>query len=236
MSRKTAILLFLPALVLVAAGMGAIFHYLDYLDQWVRTNNASIDGRMYMVSAQIPGTIGSIHVTEGMRVEKGAVLATLVPNFQGLWLRPDELWTNTEEALMLREQTKIAAPASGYVAHLQADTGEHHAAGQPLMFIVNLDKLWVRANFSENDIRHIRLGQEVDIRVDAYPDTVLAGRVASILPAAGAVFSLFPPDATAGNWVRVAQRIPVKITIDDNDRQNGLSLRIGMLARVRIRK
>ena len=105
------------------------------------------------------------------------------------------------------------------------------------MSVVNLNDLWIKANFTEEQVSNNRIGQEVDIYVDTYPGEPLLGKVASIMPAGGLAFALFPPDATAGNWVRVPQRIPVKIVFDeDEDRGEDLRLRIGMLARVSVER
>lgn len=235
MNKRALVSIFVFIFVLLVAGVAAFF-YARHINQWVRTNNASIDGKIHKVSNQIPGMVKDITVDEGVFVEKGALLASLVPNLQSMGIRRSDLRTNIEEAELLYAQTKIVAPASGYVANLQVKAGEHIAPGQILMSIVNLDSLWIRANISEEYIRYVKIGQEVDIYVDAHPDKVFRGSVASILPAGGSVFSLFPPDAAAGNWVRVAQRIPVKIVFDDDAKNSGLLLRIGMLARVRVKK
>jgi len=234
-SRKALVSIIVFVFVLAGAGIGAFF-YIDYANQWVRTNNASVDGRIYQVTAQIPGRIETVEVTEGMFVQAGKLLATIYPNLPGMGVSRENLRVHTEEAELLYLQTKIYAPTSGYVAQIQAKAGEHILAGQGVMHIVNLDDLWIRANFSEEHIRYIRVGQQVEIQIDAYPEHRLTGRVANILPAGGSVFSLFPPDATAGNWVRVAQRIPVKIVFDGNSQSGNLSLRVGMLARVRVKK
>jgi len=234
-SRKALVSILVFVFVLVAAGIGAFF-YIDYANQWVRTKNASVDGRIYQVTAQIPGRIENVEVTEGMFVETGSLIATIYPNLPSMGIRREDLRVNTEEAELLYLQTKIIAPASGYVAQILAKAGEHVQAGQGVMHIVNLNDLWIRANFSEEHIRYIRVGQQVEIQIDAYPEHSLTGRVANILPAGGSVFSLFPPDATAGNWVRVAQRIPVKIVFEGNSQTEDLLLRVGMLARVRIKK
>jgi len=95
--------------------------------------------------------------------------------------------------------------------------------------------IWITANFSEEQVRHLRVGQQVDIYVDAYPDEQLRGEVANIMPVGGSAFALFPPDATAGNWVRVPQRIPVRIVFEKENNENS-RLKIGMLARVRVER
>lgn len=252
-SRKVLTAVFLLIVVLGAAGAG-VYIYIDYADQWVSTNNAFIEGRIYSVSAEIPGKLESINVSEGAFVEKDASLAVLDSTLHGLGVkrieaairgneltfdkmaRRDELRIHLAEAVLLYQKTRILSPAAGYVAHLQAEAGEYVVPGQTLMSVVNLDDLWITANFSEEQVRHIRVGQAVDIFVDAYPEEALTGKVANILPAGGSAFALFPPDATAGNWVRVAQRIPVRIVFDDSGKKDDLLLRIGMLARVRVER
>lgn len=253
-------------LVLAAAGVGVYF-YLDYMDQWVSTNNAFVDGRIYTVASLLPGNLEAIHTAESDHVAKGEPLATIDSTLQRLAVRKietairaneltienlddnpemaaelamvrvrgDELDILLEEAEVLYQQTSIVSPSDGYVAHMQVETGEYVMPGQAIMSVVNLDALWITANFSEEQVRYLRVGQEVDIYVDAYPNEQLRGKVESIMPAGGAAFALFPPDATAGNWVRVAQRIPVKISLDEENNDD-LRLKIGMLARVRVER
>jgi len=266
-SIKTLVSVVVIILVLAAASAGVYF-YIDYADQWISTNNAFVEGRIYSVAAPLPGSIEKIHSVENMRVNKGEPLVTIDSTLQSLAVRKieaairannltieklddrpqaapelglararrDELNLLLEEARFLYQQTSVLSPADGYVAHLQVETGEYVMPGQTLMSVVNLDDLWITANFSEDQIRYIRIGQEVDIFVDAYPDEQFRGKVANIMPVGGSAFALFPPDATAGNWVRVAQRIPVKIVFDEDDYNKNLRLKIGMLARVRVER
>jgi membrane fusion protein (multidrug efflux system) len=332
-SKKTLLLVFVLLLVLAAGGAGVYF-YMDYADQWVSTNNAFVDGKIYTVSSQIPGRIENIHVAEGARIAKGDILVAVDSTLQNLAIRKieaairvneltienledwppvepelrianarrdelnilleearildekrvllaatdsrlqklatrkieaairandliikdledllraapeleiararhDELNILLEEARVLYEQTTILSSTDGYIANMQAEEGEHVLPGQPLMSVVNLDDLWITANFLEEQVRYLRVGQKVDIYVDAYPNYPLRGRVESIMPAGGAAFALFPPDATAANWVRVPQRIPVKIVFEEDQNKEGLRLRIGMLAEVRVER
>jgi len=266
-SVKALVSVFVIIIVLAAAGAGVYF-YIDYADQWISTNNASVDGRIYAVAALLHGSVEEIYVTESSRVAKGESLAAIDSTLQSLAVRKievairandltigklddqpetapelelararrDELNLLLEEAKYIYRQTSIISPADGYVAQMQVKTGEYVMPGQILMSVVNLDDLWITANFSEEQVRHLEIGQEVDIYVDAYPDEQLRGKVANIMPAGGSAFALFPPDATAGNWVRVSQRIPVKIVLEQDGNNEGLRLRIGMLARVRVER
>jgi membrane fusion protein (multidrug efflux system) len=103
------------------------------------------------------------------------------------------------------------------------------AAGKPLLAIVPLDpeRLWVTANFKESQIGRMRPGQRVEITVDALPGVRLTGQVDSIMAGTGAVFSLFPPENAMGNYVKVVQRVPVRIRLDPYDPAQ-VPLRLGL--------
>ncbi|MDA8099055.1 MAG: HlyD family secretion protein [Nitrospiraceae bacterium] len=126
-------------------------------------------------------------------------------------------------------RTTITAPAAGRIAKKNVDEGKYVQPGQPLLAIVDDSSLWVVANFKETQIGRMKPGQRVDIAVDAYPGVTFAGHVQSMQPGTGAVFSLLPPQNASGNFVKVVQRVPVKILIDgkpDPDRplRPGLSV------------
>jgi membrane fusion protein (multidrug efflux system) len=123
--------------------------------------------------------------------------------------------------------TKISAPADGRVTKKSVEIGNQVQTGQPLMAVVPLDDVYVVANYKETQLEKIKPGQKVEIKVDSYPSKTFYGKVDSIMAGTGAVFSLFPPENATGNYVKVVQRIPVKILLDkDTDRQH--ILRIGM--------
>lgn len=109
---------------------------------------------------------------------------------------------------------KICAPTDGYVTKKSAEEGNQVQPGQPLMAVVALDDIWVVANFKETQLRDVRPGQRVEIKIDTYAGRVFTGKVDSIMAGTGAVFSLFPPENALGNYVKVVQRIPVKIVFD----------------------
>lgn len=126
-----------------------------------------------------------------------------------------------------RSYTKIYAPADGRITKKSVETGNQISAGQPLMAVVPLDDVWITANYKETQLEKVRVGQKVKIRVDTYPGRVFNGRVESVMAGTGAVFSLFPPENATGSYVKVVQRIPVKITLDkDTDKEH--VLRVGM--------
>ncbi|MBA4348601.1 MAG: HlyD family secretion protein [Thermodesulfovibrio sp.] len=123
--------------------------------------------------------------------------------------------------------TKIFAPSDGRITKKSVEIGNQVQAGQPIMAVVPLDNIWIVANYKETQLEKIKPGQKVEIKVDSYPSKTFYGKVDSIMAGTGAMFSLFPPENATGNYVKVVQRIPVKILLDrDTDRQH--ILRIGM--------
>ena len=125
------------------------------------------------------------------------------------------------------EYTKIYAPCDGYVTKKAVEMGNQIQPGQPLMAVIALDDIWVAANFKETQLKNVKPGQRVEIRVDTYPGKKFSGKVQSIMAGTGAVFSLFPPENALGNYVKVVQRIPVKIVFDKTTDTEHI-LRIGM--------
>ena len=123
--------------------------------------------------------------------------------------------------------TEVYAPENGYVTRKSVDRGEQIKPGQPLLAIVPSDGLYIVANYKETKIKTIKKGMKVKIKVDAYPDLELWGVVDSIMAGTGAAFSLFPPENATGNYVKVVQRIPVKILFTKGP-DSKHPLRIGM--------
>ncbi len=130
------------------------------------------------------------------------------------------------------EHTVVRAPVSGVVGNRQVRVGRFVTPGGALLDIVPVDNVWIVANFKETQVEHIQPGQRVQVRIDGYPDDVLDGVVDSFAPGSGGAFSLLPPDNATGNFVRVVQRVPVKIRL----LQNPLPGRIvpGLSARVEV--
>ena len=129
--------------------------------------------------------------------------------------------------------TQIKSPASGITSKKNVQLGQLVQAGQTLFSVVNDNSLYVTANFKETQLEHLRNGQKVKIEVDAYPDLELEGTVYNFSPATGARFSLLPPDNATGNFVKVVQRVPVKIKINGN-KETMDKLRAGMSVNVSV--
>ena len=129
--------------------------------------------------------------------------------------------------------TSLTAPFAGVVTHKTAHAGNRVQAGEPLMAIVPLGKLYVTANFKETQLTDVRVGQKAEIVADIYPGYTYTGHVDSISMGTGAAFSLLPPENATGNWVKVVQRVPVKIVIegpvpDDKPLRLGLSVEVAI--------
>ncbi|MGL4961600.1 MAG: HlyD family efflux transporter periplasmic adaptor subunit, partial [Inquilinus sp.] len=127
---------------------------------------------------------------------------------------------------------QVKAPFDGIAAKADAVLpGAMVAAGTPVLAVVRSDKLWIDANLNETDLTNVKVGQPVAVTVDTYPGVTWDGKVASLSPASGAEFSLLPPQNSSGNWVKVTQRIPVRVLVDTAGKPQ---LRAGMSAEVEI--
>jgi membrane fusion protein (multidrug efflux system) len=131
-----------------------------------------------------------------------------------------------DQAQLNLSYTTILAPAGGIVGRKAVEPGQNIAPGQQLMYVVNLDDIWVTANFKETQLKDMKPGQKVDIDVDAN-GRIYSGQVERIAGASGAKFSLLPPENATGNYVKVVQRIPVRIAIDPGQNDDH-ALRPGM--------
>jgi membrane fusion protein (multidrug efflux system) len=128
--------------------------------------------------------------------------------------------------------TVVAAPVDGFVSRMRLQPGEWVEAGDAAFTIIDPHATWIEANLKETQLTHVEVGQRVTIEVDAYPDHAWSGEVASISPATGAEFALIPPQNATGNWVKVVQRLPIRIAVGSAD--NKPPLRAGMTAAVSI--
>ncbi len=132
------------------------------------------------------------------------------------------------EAALALARTRVLAPVSGQVARRAVQIGERVASGAALMAIVPLDKVWVDANFKETQLRDVRLGQPATLVSDFYGDSfIFHGRVLGLVPGTGSAFSLLPAQNATGNWVKIVQRIPVRIALDPKELR-AHPLRIGL--------
>ncbi len=146
----------------------------------------------------------------------------------------DRARAGVESAELTRSYCTIVAPCDGVVANLAAKPGQVAAPGQPLCRIAQLEPehVWVDANFKETQLERVRVGQPARIRIDAAGDHEYRGHVASLDAGTGAAFSLLPPENATGNWVKVVQRLPVRIRFDEPVPDN--VLRLGLSCEVTV--
>ncbi|MCS0588846.1 HlyD family efflux transporter periplasmic adaptor subunit [Massilia norwichensis] len=135
-------------------------------------------------------------------------------------------------AWLAARRNAIVAPVSGYVAKRSVQVGSRIAPGAPLLSIVPLDQLWIDANFKESELRDIRVGQPAKIEADIYGSKVVYhGKVVGLAAGTGSAFSLLPAQNASGNWIKVVQRVPVRISLDPKELAQH-PLRVGLSATV----
>jgi membrane fusion protein (multidrug efflux system) len=145
---------------------------------------------------------------------------------QSALAQAERMKANLDQAELNLQYTKIVAPVNGVVSNRTVEVGQNVAPGQELMKVINLDDIWITANFKETQLRDMHAGQRVTIEVDAN-GRKYNGKVDSIAGASGARFSLLPPENATGNYVKVVQRVPVKIVLDPGSNKDQ-SLRPGL--------
>ena len=138
------------------------------------------------------------------------------------------------DAWIAARRNAVVAPVTGYVAERSVQLGQHVQAGQALMTVIPLNALWVDANFKEVQLRSLRIGQPAEVRSDLYGGSFLYhGHVQGMSAGTGAAFALLPAQNASGNWIKVVQRVPVRIRIDDADLAKS-PLRVGLSATVTV--
>jgi membrane fusion protein (multidrug efflux system) len=176
------------------------------------------------VAAAKQQLISNQTLTDGTAIDKH-------PSLQAAAVKLREAWLAAQRAA-------LPAPVDGFVARRTVQLGQRVAAGTPLMAIVPLNQLWVDANFKEVQLRNIRIGQSVRLTADLYGKKIeYTGQVAGLGMGTGAAFALLPAQNATGNWIKVVQRVPVRVTLDAAQlAQNPLRVGLSMLATVDVSK
>ena len=138
---------------------------------------------------------------------------------------------NLKTAYLNAQRTTILAPVTGYVAKRNVQVGQQVMLNTALLAIVPLREIWVDANYKESQLTNLRIGQPVTLSADAYPDVTYHGKIFGLSAGTGAAFSLLPPQNATGNWIKILQRLPVRILLDageikEHPLQLGLSMRV----------
>lgn len=141
---------------------------------------------------------------------------------------------DVRQAAINSSHMRIVAPVSGVIAQRTVQLGQKVAAGTPLMAVVPLDSLWIDANFRETQLQHLRVGQPVTIHADVYGnDVTYHGKVLGLGAGSGSAFSLLPPQNASGNWIKIVQRVPVRIALDPAELKKN-PLRVGLSVDVKV--
>ena len=216
--RKLVIVNIITLVILAAAGIGGYYYY-DQATNYIKTDNAKIDGQQIVITAPATGKIeewnGDFGKTFSSNSAFGKILT--VPTSQDS--KPTEV--------------PVSLPTSATIVQSTAMKNQLVAAGTPLGFAYNLNNLWVTANIKETQVEDVKQGQEVDVYVDAYPDTTLTGTVERVGLTTASTFSLLPSSNSTANFTKVEQVVPVTISWDRN---KSLDIVPGMNVSVRIHK
>lgn len=221
LKRSTRIALTVILLVAVIAGAGVAVSYFLNARNYVSTDNAQVDGDKIMIAAPTSGTLEDWRISQGSVVHQGEVVGRV------------KIINAFEQPLM-----SIRAPVDGTVAVDNGVVGTYVTTGTQLAVAYNLDHIYVTARVDDTDITPVRVGQAVNIDVDAYPNAHITGHVVTIQDGAAAQFSLFPQSNTqgTGTFQKVTQVIPVKIGFDNLEALNNIDLVPGMNVTVHIHK
>jgi membrane fusion protein, multidrug efflux system len=224
----------LAALETATANLDAVERRMGQTEKEVQQTEAEMASRKLAIEqaqqrvAEVRGTLARAESQQGQVSVKSAELARAEALLKAAQ-------TDVGVAELNLEHTIVRAPTDGVVSKRSVEVGQVVQVGQPLLALVPLHDVWVVANFKETQLTSIRPGQRVEVRVDTYPGMVFVGSVNSISAGTGSRFSLLPPENATGNWVKVVQRVPVKILLDGKTVGNPQPLRAGMSAVVTVR-
>lgn len=215
MKNKIIIYIVLAAMLLSLGGVTLYYWYNN--EHYVDTEDAKVDGTIVKVSPQITGKISEMTVAEGDQVREGAIIARQV-DFS--------LASSSNLDLAV-----IRSPINGTVIKKIGNVGEVGVPGSTLVMLADLNSLYITANIEETKLYKVKPGQNVSFTIDSLPGIKFAGQVVSLGEATNSTFSLLPSQNTSGNFTKVVQRVPVKISIKN---YQGQRLLPGMNAIVRI--
>jgi multidrug resistance efflux pump len=208
MKRKMVLSIILALMVVSGSGIGYYYWYEG--THYVSTEDARLDGDTYRVMPRIPGKLTNLEVKEGDTVVSDQIVG-------------QQDTSNLSTGLL--DNASLRSPITGTVTKTLAKEGEVVSPGQPIALVVDKSKLYVSANIEETNISRLHDGQKVEFTVDSFPGHTLTGKITQIGNGTNSSFSLMPAISTSGNFTKVTQRIPIKMSVDD---QQGLSLSPGM--------
>lgn len=209
--RRIVVLNIIAFLVVLAALYGGYTYYYQS-SHFVSTDDATIQGDIVPLHVEFPGKLSTWNVSIGQSVTSGEVLGTESTSSELQQLGAAAADKQVKSAVS--DAAQIKSPITGTLIQSSGEAGQGVAPGETLGEVVDLSKLYIIANINETDIRHVNVGDEVDVHVDAYPNLSLKGTVESVGLAANSFFALIPPsDDASGTYTKVTQTIPVKISL-----------------------
>jgi multidrug resistance efflux pump len=185
--------IWIPLVFVLVCAVVSLTYWAMFRRGTISTDDAQVTGDPVSVSSTVPGRITRLESDEGDSVEAGGKVAEV----QNGDARID-----------------VLAPSSGVIARRWVVTGDIVEPGQAIFTVYDLGNLWITANFEETKLPSLRVGEPVEIRVDAYKNRRLSGRVRTVGVATASEFSLFPAQNASGNYTKVSQRVPVRIGLD----------------------
>ncbi|HCW7220967.1 TPA: HlyD family secretion protein [Staphylococcus aureus] len=213
--KKMILINVITVVVLLAIGIAG-FYFWNKTTSYITTDNAKVNGDQIKIESPASGQIKSLNVKQGDKLDKGDKVATVTVQGQDGETKDMEL----------------KMPQKGTIAKLDGMEGSMVQAGNPIAYAYNLDDLYVTANIDEKDIKDVEVGKDVDVTIDGQKASI-KGKVDSIGKATAASFSLMPSSNSDGNYTKVSQVIPVKITLESEPSKQVVP---GMNAEVKIHK
>ncbi|HEK7091884.1 TPA: HlyD family secretion protein [Staphylococcus aureus] len=213
--KKMILINVITVVVLLAIGIAG-FYFWNKTTSYVTTDNAKVNGDRIKIASPASGQIKSLNVKQGDKLDKGDKVATVTVQGQDGETKDMDL----------------KMPQKGTIAKLDGMEGSMVQAGNPIAYAYNLDDLYVTANIDEKDIKDVEVGKDVDVTIDGQKASI-KGKVDSIGKATAASFSLMPSSNSDGNYTKVSQVIPVKITLESEPSKQVVP---GMNAEVKIHK
>ncbi|HDK8188808.1 TPA: HlyD family secretion protein [Staphylococcus aureus] len=213
--KKMILINVITVVVLLAIGIAG-FYFWNKTTSYVTTDNAKVNGDQIKIASPASGQFKSLNVKQGDKLDKGDKVATVTVQGQDGETKDMDL----------------KMPQKGTIAKLDGMEGSMVQAGNPIAYAYNLDDLYVTANIDEKDIKDVEVGKDVDVTIDGQKASI-KGKVDSIGKATAASFSLMPSSNSDGNYTKVSQVIPVKITLESEPSKQVVP---GMNAEVKIHK
>ena len=213
--KKMILINVITVVVLLAIGIAG-FYFWNKTTSYVTTDNAKVNGDQIKIASPASGQIKSLNVKQGDKLDKGDKVATVTVQGQDGETKDMDL----------------KMPQKGTIAKLDGMEGSMVQAGNPIAYAYNLDELYITANVDEKDVSSIEKGNDVDVTIDAQGTTV-SGKVEHVGQATANSFSLMPSSNSDGNYTKVSQVVPVKISLDSTPSKDVVP---GMNAEVKIHK